>query len=146
MKIPPLVWLVGWLGVQRTISNCAGGNKPGFGSSVVGFSLIAAGALTAAEGVRELNANGASINPISPDRSKTLVTNGIYSRTRNPIYLGMVTALAGTAMLSGLKRNLLTVPAAMLALHSQIDNEEMALIDNHGVDFIEYHQKVPRWL
>ena len=145
MRIPPIVWTAGWLGVQRLLTAWAGGARRSLGGTLVGGTLVAAGAMTAVEGVRELHAHDTSLDPMRPQKSTVLVTTGIYERSRNPVYLGMVMALAGTALISGRKRNLLIVPAAMLALHPQIDDEEMALIDAFGVDFIEYQQKTPRW-
>lgn len=107
---------------------------------------MAAGVSVAAEATRELAAHDTSVDPRHPELSQALVTTGIYERTRNPIYLGMVGILAGAALISGRKRNLLTVPAAMLALMPQINSEEISLIDTFGVDFIEYQQRTPRWL
>lgn len=146
MRIPPIAWAAGWLAAQRGLTTWAGGARPSAGGTIVGGALIAAGVLTTAEAVRELRQHDTTVNPLRPDESTTLITTGIYQRSRNPIYLGMMFVLTGTAMLSGRKRNLATIPAAMLALNPQIDREEMALIERFGVDFIEYQQKVPRWM
>lgn len=146
MRILPAVWTSGFLAAQVLLTRGAGGPKRTLGSSVIGGAFVAAGAVVAIEGVRELAAGRTTLDPRRPEESRTLVTSGIYERTRNPMYLGIALALTGTALMSGRRRNLLTVPAAMMALMPQIDTEEMALIDAFGVDFIEYQQRTPRWL
>lgn len=146
MRIPPVVWTVSWLGVQRVLTRMAGGRRRSVTSTIVGGSLVAVGLSVAAEATRELATHDTSVDPRHPEQAKVLVTSGIFERTRNPIYLGMVGILAGAALISGRKRNLITVPAAMLAMMPQINSEEISLIDKFGVDFIEYQQRTPRWL
>lgn len=146
MRVPPALWAISWLGVQRVLTNLAGGRRRSVTSTVVGTGLVATGLIVAAEATRELATHETSVDPRYPERTEVLVTSGIYERTRNPIYVGMMGVLAGAALISGRRRNLLTVPAAMMVLMPQIDSEEMALIDRFGVDFIEYQQRTPRWL
>ena len=61
---------------------------------LVGFELVAALAflLPALFGFKK---HETTVNPISPDAATALVTDGVYSITRNPMYVGMLLALLG---------------------------------------------------
>jgi protein-S-isoprenylcysteine O-methyltransferase Ste14 len=77
----------------------------------------------------------------------SLITDGIYRFTRNPMYLGMVLMLLALAMFAG------TVPfyVAALALFGVLNfafcpYEERKLANIFGPAFRAYRERVPRWL
>jgi len=65
--------------------------------SVVAWVIGLLGALACALGVIEFRRAKTSVNPIKPDSASSLVRTGIYSRTRNPMYLGFFLILVGWA-------------------------------------------------
>ena len=76
-----------------------------------------------------------------------LITDGIYRFTRNPMYLGMVTMLAGVAVFFG------TLPfiVATVIYFVVIDRwfcrfEEEKLVATFGHDYSDYRSRVRRWL
>lgn len=81
------------------------------------------------------------------DTPSSLVVEGIYRFTRNPMYLGLFAMLLGLAMIVG------TVPfyAAAIAYIFVMDTvfcpyEEEKLLLVFGVEFVRYSTKVRRWL
>ncbi len=76
-----------------------------------------------------------------------LVTLGAYLWTRNPMYLGLFTALIGLAFYAGTLPYWLTVPAFFLIVNRfNIPSEEARLTDCFGEDYARYQQSVNRWL
>ena len=77
----------------------------------------------------------------------TLVTDGIYRFTRNPMYLGMATVYAGVALayLSGLAAVLL-IPLQILMNRLVIPREEAYLSRQFTHEYVRYLGRVRRWL
>lgn len=75
-----------------------------------------------------------------------LITNGLYSRSRNPIYVGMAATCVGLFLVLP---NAVTLAIAMVAfviLQVRIRVEEQFLLNMHGEAFSEYCRRTPRWL
>jgi protein-S-isoprenylcysteine O-methyltransferase Ste14 len=88
-----------------------------------------------------------TVNPQSPELASTLVTNGIYSVTRNPMYVGMLIMLAAFALWLGAAGAVLAVVTFFLAIDRfQIRGEEQALTRAFGKPFEDYVARIPRWL
>ncbi len=81
------------------------------------------------------------------EESTALVTGGVFSFTRNPMYLGMTLILFGIAAMLGSATAFLVVPlfAALLDRLFIIPEEEM-LDDTFGQQFRQYRGRVRRWL
>jgi protein-S-isoprenylcysteine O-methyltransferase Ste14 len=78
-----------------------------------------------------------------PDR---LVTSGPYAWSRNPMYAGHLTFLAGLAVASGSP-----AAAAVLAGHvpwfaRRVGRDEARLRDRFGASYDAFAARVPRWL
>ena len=79
--------------------------------------------------------------------AKDLVTGGIYSHTRNPMYVGNVLILAGLAVASNSWLCVaVLIPAYMFVCVAIVAAEESYLRDRFGGDFDAYCRDVPRWL
>lgn len=88
-----------------------------------------------------------TVNPQSPELASTLVTSGIYSLTRNPMYVGMLIVLMTLVLWLGAFSTVLTVIAFFLMIDRfQIRGEERALTQIFGKPFQDYAARVPRWL
>lgn len=88
-----------------------------------------------------------TVNPQSPDSATTLVTSGIYSVTRNPMYVGMLIVLLAFVLWLGAVSAGLVVPAFFVMTDRfQIRREEATLSRTFGKPFADYAARVPRWL
>jgi len=88
-----------------------------------------------------------TINPLTPERSKNLVTHGIFKRTRNPIYLADAIILIGMVFWFGQLLGILVVAAFIWYTNRvQIPTEERILSTLFGESYQTYCQNVPRWL
>ena len=94
---------------------------------------------------RQFTVVGTNIVPLT--RSSSLVTNGAFALTRNPMYLGMVLALIGTALLLNAPWPWL-VPCAFAAVlyFRFIRHEEALMAQTFGDAYLQYKQRVRRWI
>lgn len=79
--------------------------------------------------------------------SSCLITEGVFSKTRNPMYLGMFTMVFGVGIFS---TNLLSLLFPLIFLLYVrilfVAKEEQMLKDTFGKAYIDYKNRVPRWL
>jgi len=77
----------------------------------------------------------------------TLITTGIFSFSRNPIYLGVVIIPIGLGFLiDSLWVSLSVIPIWLFIHLVLIIPEEEYLLSNFVGEFLRYKEKVPRWL
>ena len=87
-----------------------------------------------------------TINPLSPDKASSLVTNGLYQYTRNPMYLGMLFVLAGWGLYLGSLSGFIFLPAFVWTMNRyQIVPEERILSGLFGDEYADYKALVGRW-
>ena len=108
----------------------------------------AAGLVLCALGVLPFRRAGTTVDPTRPERASALVTTGVYSMTRNPMYLGMLLLLVAWGLyLASTVGLVLAPPAFALYLDRvQIPSEERALAAAFGSDYAGYARRVRRWL
>lgn len=88
-----------------------------------------------------------TVNPLRPSASSALVTHGVYRYTRNPMYLGQATVLAGAMLYLQNLTALLAVPLFVLYItRLQIVPEERALSARFPEAYAGFRQRVRRWL
>ena len=76
-----------------------------------------------------------------------LVTDGVYARTRNPIYLAFIIFLVGAGMLFNSDwMFVLLVPFALVMHYGVIRREEAYLLARFGAPYANYMGRVPRYL
>lgn len=86
-------------------------------------------------------------NPMRPEFTTGLVVKGMYKISRNPMYLGMLMMLFGFAIFLGKLTPFLVLPAFYFLLtEMQIKPEEKILEDKFGDEYLDYKNKVRRWL
>lgn len=85
-------------------------------------------------------------DPIDLSKSKQLVIDGLYSYTRNPMYLAMLLLLIGFGLQLGNAFNTITAAGFVYYMnHFQIKREERALEDLFGKEYKLYCKAVRRW-
>lgn len=88
-----------------------------------------------------------TINPVQIDRASTLVSSGIYARSRNPMYVSLTAMLAALAFALGNGWLFFGPLAFALYTHRfQILPEERAMATRFGADYAAYKARVRRWL
>ena len=148
LKVPPglLIVVTGvlmWL-VSRLCSPCAF-VFPARLPVAIGFALT--GLVIASLGAVQFRRAGTTLNPLTPQSASGLVVSGIYSRTRNPMYLGFLFLLIGWAVLLSNGFSFLLLPVFVFYMNRfQIQPEERALLANFGEEFAAYKKAVRRWL
>jgi protein-S-isoprenylcysteine O-methyltransferase Ste14 len=98
-------------------------------------------------GVRAFRRARTTINPLNPEQASSVVTDGIYRHTRNPMYLGFAMMLVGWAIYLDVAWELLG-PVAFVAFANrfQIVPEDRVLSLKFGRDYETYRQRVRRWV
>jgi protein-S-isoprenylcysteine O-methyltransferase Ste14 len=113
----------------------------------VALVLGAIGVAVAIGGVISFRRAETTVNPLKPETSAALVSTGVYSFTRNPMYLGMVLVLFAWAVyLSSIWSLLGPVLFTLYITRFQIIPEERALDRLFGAPFAAYKKRVRRWL
>ena len=88
-----------------------------------------------------------TVDPTTPEKTTRLVTSGIYRYSRNPMYLGLLGFLIAEVLLLGNLLGLALLPLYMMTMNKRfIEPEEKALESLFEQAFIDYKQKVRRWL
>lgn len=83
--------------------------------------------------------------PIEPPRK--IVFESVYKYTRNPMYIGYILVLFGEFFLFGSLLVLFYATMSILGFHLLVTLwEEKILLRRFGSEYLEYCQRVPRWL
>ena len=85
---------------------------------------------------------------VRPDRgSDHLVTDGPFSFTRNPLYLAGIILILGIGLVSGVGWYLvLAIFAAFAVQRLTIEREEQHLRARFGNSYLDYAERVRRWI
>jgi protein-S-isoprenylcysteine O-methyltransferase Ste14 len=116
-----------------------------FPYTLVGAAVAALGFALTLSGARLFARVGTNIRTFN--QPGVLVTDGPFRWSRNPIYLGFVVLLLGTAILLGTATPFIA-PAlfALIADRWYIAFEERAMRERFGADYAAYASRTRRWL
>ena len=79
--------------------------------------------------------------------STTIVAEGVFRWTRNPMYLGMALVYSGLAILFESFAAFLVLPFVLIIIRTYvIAREERYLEDKFGDEYRRYRQQVRRWI
>ena len=113
---------------------------------LVGAVISVSGVAIALAGVAEFRRAQTTVDPTEPSKSSSVVTSGIYSRTRNPMYLGFLLVLVGWAFYLGSLLALLGPVLFVSYIHRfQILPEERILKSRFGASYETFLARVGRW-
>jgi protein-S-isoprenylcysteine O-methyltransferase Ste14 len=73
-----------------------------------------------------------------------LITSGLFSISRNPIFLGMIVTLLGLFLTASNALTFLFLLLGYILIQIQIRLEEEFLIKEHGENYLKYKQKTRR--
>lgn len=107
----------------------------------------AVGAVFLVSALLRFRADDTTVDPINPSKAQSLVVGGIYTVTRNPMYVGFACFLAAWCFYLGDISAFLALPAFVYVMTKfQIKAEERALQENFGTEYTNYMRRVRRWL
>ncbi|HEX6963747.1 MAG TPA: methyltransferase [Lacipirellula sp.] len=136
-------WLPAWLNEQlfdATALKLLGAAMLVAGVATFALAIHAMGA-SFRMGIEEESSGG------QPGRSSApLVTDGVFARSRNPIYLAFDLVALGSVLVHGRVIVVLAAAALAAAFHVQILREERFLAAMHGEAFAEYRRRVRRYV
>lgn len=148
LRIPPLIQFLGfgaceWV-LAKTLPELAFSLQA---LTIGGGLLVLIGALMLSSSVFAFVRNKTTVNPVSPEKANTLVTDGLYRYSRNPMYVGMASILWGGAFLL---QNIVAlcgpIGFVITMTYLQIKQEEEALKAVFGEAYEAYRKKTRRWL
>lgn len=115
-------------------------------ANVISVILVVTGLAIAIIATRQFSAAKTTVNPLSPSNATALVSAGIFSFSRNPMYVGMLLILMAWAVwLASLTNVLAIILWVQTITYLQIKPEEEALSQLFGEQYLEYCQRVRRW-
>jgi protein-S-isoprenylcysteine O-methyltransferase Ste14 len=110
-------------------------------------SICIAGAIISGLGVYSFRRSRTTVNPMKPSSTTSLVVTGVYTISRNPMYLGFLLLLIGWATFLSNLIAFLVLPLFVVYMNRfQIEPEERVLASLFGQQFVEYKSRVRRWL
>jgi protein-S-isoprenylcysteine O-methyltransferase Ste14 len=131
--------MLDWFLPRGWLARLGPGRRLGAGSLAV-----CAGAAMGGNAALTLRRLGTNINPMQP--TLAIATEGVFARTRNPMYVGGGLALAGLAIGLALDWVLLLLVPSFLLLHfGVILREEQYLERKFGGSYRRYKASVPRY-
>jgi protein-S-isoprenylcysteine O-methyltransferase Ste14 len=146
LKIPPLALCALFAVVIVAIGYLAPiANAPFPGHRGAAVTLVIVGIAVAAAGVVQFRMAKTTANPMSPNRASSIVASGVFSYSRNPMYVGMALSLLGLSAWRSTLPGYALVPLFCLYMTEfQIKPEERALLARFGEEFSAYMVKVRR--
>jgi protein-S-isoprenylcysteine O-methyltransferase Ste14 len=111
----------------------------------LGSALLGGGVWLVATAMRQQRAAGTNIETDRP--TETIVSDGLYRLSRNPIYVGLLAIYLGCAVLGdSLWLLALLVPLLAVMHYGVIAREERYLERKFGETYTRYRKSVRRWL
>ncbi|WP_261903966.1 methyltransferase family protein [Vibrio fortis] len=148
LKIPPLALFVVILLLSYWLANSLTfASFPFPYSRVISALGILVSGIIGVSAVWEFKKRKTTVNPIKVDNASLVVDSGIFGYSRNPMYLALFILIF---CFGYYLQNLLSVSLSFLFViymnRFQIFPEERALESLFGTEYVDYKQKVRRWI
>ena len=148
LKTPPAVQLFISALLMRIISIYADNFRFifKFNNELALFCLIIGGTIIVF-GIAAFRKAETTVTPLHPDKASSLVNMGIYQYTRNPMYFGLLLILFSIGFYLQNLASMFVLPIYIWFISKyQIIPEEEALHKLFGQDYINYQDRVRRWI
>ena len=129
--------------VLRFLPSIAFLNTPAFG--LAGMAMMVGSLFVVRAGQRHLRASWR----VGFDRAApptTLMTAGVYARSRNPIFVGLIQLVLGFFLVLPNALTLTIALVTIVLLQVRVLIEEQHLVSSHGDAYLAYCSVTPRWL
>lgn len=111
------------------------------------LSFLLFGAVMGLLGVFSFLRKETTVDPINPEKASSMVDKGVYKISRNPMYLALALVLIALAIYL---KSLWSLPVVLLFMiymtRFQIFPEERAMIKLFGEQYLDYMDRVRRWI
>ncbi|MBU3023286.1 isoprenylcysteine carboxylmethyltransferase family protein [Aestuariibacter sp. A3R04] len=146
LKIPPVVILL--LGVViAVVDRLYFGEWFPIHTLFPGIAFVIAGTMTGLAAVQTFRSAATSVDPRQPHKASSLVIEGIFKVSRNPMYLGLLFIQIGVALICSSFAGLCFAPLLTGYLtRFQIVPEERHMKEKFGEDYVLYRRQTRRWL
>ena len=148
LKIPPVVvFLFAAIGLYFTPVVGSYSFVMGQYTALLAFLVLFFSVCIGIAGVITFKRAKTTVHPVNINKTSSLVTHGVFSYTRNPMYLAMALLIVSMSMLTN---NIVSVfwvlPYCAFLTHFQIKPEERMLLSLFNDDYAHYMSRVRRWL
>ena len=117
------------------------------GQTILGILIGLEGFIIIFVSISLFRKNKTTINPFKAHLTTTLITSGIYSFTRNPMYLGLSSIQVAFGIYLGAYVSIFLIPAFIIYItNKQIIYEEEVLKKEFRDEYIKYLKSVRRWI
>jgi protein-S-isoprenylcysteine O-methyltransferase Ste14 len=120
-----------------------GASVPPAPVAAAGLALVALAIVVVAVAQQQM---GASLRVGIPEEDTALVSRGLYRWVRNPIFLGMLLGLLGSAVAVPAAWSIAVWLGATATIAYQVRLEEEHLLERHGEAYRAYATRVGRFL
>ena len=111
----------------------------------IGLVPIVGGVAVAMRAAEQFAQIGTNIVPLT--RSTALVTDGMFARSRNPMYTSMIAVVIGVALVLDRAAPWIVLPIFVAILRLRfIRHEERLMEATFGQTYLDYKARVRRWL
>jgi protein-S-isoprenylcysteine O-methyltransferase Ste14 len=147
LKLPPVVVFLLVLIAQYAAAKCLFFSiELPFSFAVFCVCFVFSGYFGLA-GVYEFYKLKTTVNPHHPERTNRIVESGVFKRTRNPMYVGLLLLVIGYGYWLNNGLSLVLIAVFVLYMNRfQIMVEERTLERLFGEAYCQYKQRVRRWL
>jgi len=118
---------------------------PRFAAVILGLLTMICAGLLVVSAFRTMNRSRTAINPSLP--TTTIVSDGVFGISRNPIYLSLTLLYIGIALIfNAFWALLLLLPLLAVVQNGIIKREENYLERKFGAEYLSYKTRVRRWI
>ncbi len=115
------------------------------GTKIAGFAVFVTGTVISVMSFKMFA--GDKQSPSVHEPTNSIYTSGVYSLTRNPIYLGVLMwVVAASFYFDKLWLLIICVPLVVFLNKAVIEKEEAYLENKFGDEYRDYKSKVRRWI
>ena len=147
LKLPPAITLVVFAIAMYVLERFLPfGAFDFFGRTYLILALLLSAVLISLISLAQFLVSKTTVDPTNPQKTTKLVTNWVFSITRNPMYLAMLLLLLGFGLHLGNAFNVLLAAGFVAYMNRfQIIPEERALQAIFGKEYQQYCATVRRW-
>ena len=117
------------------------------GQNILGILIGLEGMILILVSIRLFRKYQTTINPFKAHETTRLITSGIYSFTRNPMYLGLSSIQVAFGIYLGAYVSIFLIPCFIIYItNKQIIYEEETLKKEFKDEYLNYLRSVRRWI